>query len=68
MNVRAAHEYQTRRTQLEAQMLALAAAVKATCERDMDKVHYGDCGDLASLQHEVANMLDRINGTGEYAL
>lgn len=49
------------------QLATIEKYIKANANYDLKTIHWGHVGDLAYMESQLKDLVDRINHTGEYA-
>lgn len=59
--------FKTHKTNILAQLATIQKYIKANANYDINSIHWGHVGDMAHVEDQLKDIVDRINGTGEYA-
>lgn len=59
--------FKTHKANILAQLDTIEKYIKANANYDLKTIHWGHVGDLAYMESQLKDLVDRINGTGEYA-
>ncbi len=59
--------FKAHKNNILSQLATIEKYIKANANYDLKTIHWGHVGDLGYMESQLKDLVDRINGTGEYA-